>query len=55
MFSQTVETNQSLINVTDGTALVWKTFTIGATNKARLLAAYPNAVTDANARYIYVT
>lgn len=47
--------NTSLLNITDGTSGAWKTFTIGATNKERLLAAYPTAETDANARYIYVT
>jgi hypothetical protein len=49
-----ISLNTSLANITDGTSGAWKTFTIGATNKARLLAAYPNAETDANARYIYV-
>lgn len=42
--------NQSIINITSGT----KTVTIGATNKARLLAAYPTAETDANARGITI-
>lgn len=49
-----VTMNQSLLNITDGITTAWKTFTIGATNKARLLAAYPTAETDANARFIYV-
>jgi hypothetical protein len=42
--------NQSIINIASGT----KTLKIGATNKARLLAAYPNAVTDAAARGITI-
>ena len=42
--------NQSIINITSGT----KTLTIGATNKTRLLAAYPNAETNANARGIMI-
>ncbi len=42
--------NQSIINITSGT----KTLKIGATNKARLIAAYPNAVTDAAARGITI-
>lgn len=42
--------NQSIINIASGT----KTVTIGATNKARLLASYPNAETNANARGITI-
>lgn len=44
----------SLQNITSGTSGAQKTFTIGATNKARLLAAYPNSETEANARYILI-
>lgn len=42
--------NQSILNITDGT----KTFTIGTTNKNRLTAAYPNAVTNAATRGITI-
>lgn len=42
--------NQSIINIASGT----KTVTIGATNKARLLAAYPQAQVNANARGITI-
>lgn len=42
--------NQSIINIISQTIII----TIGATNKARLLASYPNAVTDANARGITI-
>ena len=45
-----ISINQSILNITSGT----KTFTIGATNKARLLAAFPSAETDANARGITI-
>ena len=45
-----VSLNQSIINITSGT----KKLTIGAANKARLLTAYPNAETDANARGITI-
>jgi len=47
--------NTSILNVTDGTIGSPKTFVIGSTNKARVLAAYPNAETNANARYILIT
>jgi hypothetical protein len=46
--------NQSILNVTNGTAGAQKTITLGATNKARLLAAYPTAETDANTRNILI-
>lgn len=49
LFSAT-SLNTSILNLTDGT----KTFRIGGTNKARLLASYPNAVTDAVARGITI-
>ena len=42
--------NQSIINVVSGT----KVITIGATNKARLLATYPLSETNANARGITI-
>lgn len=45
--------NQSILNIAGGGSTT-RTITIGATNKARLLAAYPNAETDANARGITI-
>ena len=50
----TASMNQSIINTktpVSGT----KTISIGSSNKTRLLADYPNAETDANARNIYIT
>jgi hypothetical protein len=55
-------TNQSILNIPDGTPSAHKKFYLGTTtgrdgsnNLARLLAVNPNAVTDAAARYIDVT
>lgn len=45
--------NQSIINIAGG-GNTFRTITIGATNKSRLLAAYPNAETNANARGITI-
>lgn len=45
--------NQSILNIAGG-GNTTRTITIGATNKARLLASYPNAETDANARGITI-
>lgn len=45
--------NQSILNIAGG-GNTTRTITIGATNKARLLAAYPSAETDANARGITI-
>lgn len=45
--------NQSILNIAGG-GNTTRTITIGATNKARLLAAYPTAETDANARGITI-
>lgn len=47
--------HNSLWNITAGTPSAWKTFRIGATNKARLLASYPNDETDIAAYYIHIT
>lgn len=45
--------NQSILNIAGG-GNTTRTITIGATNKARLLAAYPSAETNANARGITI-
>jgi len=41
-------------NIVPGTSGAWKTFTIGATNKARLLAYNANAETEAAVNYLYI-
>lgn len=48
-----ISLNQSILNIAGG-GNTTRTITIGATNKARLLAAYPNAEIDANARGITI-
>lgn len=48
-----ISLNQSILNIAGGGSTT-RTITIGATNKARLLAAYPTAETDANARGITI-
>ena len=45
--------NQSILNIAGG-GNTTRTITIGATNKSRLLATFPNAETDANARGITI-
>jgi len=48
-----VSLNQSILNINSGGNLT-RTLAIGATNKARLLASFPTAETDANARGITI-
>ena len=48
-----ISLNQSILNIAGG-GNTTRTITIGATNKARLLAAFPSAETNANARGITI-
>lgn len=48
-----ISLNQSILNINSG-GNTTRTITIGATNKARLLAAFPSAETNANVRGITI-